>query len=56
MHNIEGKEYLHYELIDLNDIDNYNLLPICLKDILKMKQFTVHIINDDLNKIYIKQK
>lgn len=56
MHNIEGKEYLQYEWIDLNDIDNYNLLPICLKDILKMKQFPVHIINDDLNKICIKQK
>ena len=52
---IKGKEHLQYGWIDLNDIDNYNL-PICLKDILKTKQFPVHIINDDLNKICIKQK
>lgn len=50
MHNIEGKDYLQYEWIDLNKIDKCNLLPICLRDILKMKKFPVHIINDDLNK------
>ena len=47
MHNIEGKEYLQYEWLDLNEIDKYNLLPLCLKDILKQKQFPVHVINDD---------
>lgn len=48
MHNVEGKEYLHYEWIDLDKIDKYNLLPICLKRILRMKQFPVHMINNDL--------
>ena len=47
MHNKEGKEYLQYEWLDLNEIDKYNLLPLCLKDILKQKQFPVHVINDD---------
>ena len=48
MHNVEGKEYLRYEWIDLKEIDKYNLLPICLKNILKEEQYPVHIINDDL--------
>lgn len=48
MHNVEGKEYLHYEWIDLDKIDEYNLLPECLKSILKMRKFPVHMINNDL--------
>lgn len=49
MKNIEGKDYLHYEWLDLNEIDQYNLLPACLKDVLKSKKFPVHLINDELN-------
>ena len=45
--NIEGKDYLQYEWVDLDKLDEYNLLPICLKEILKMKDFPVHMINDD---------
>ena len=48
MQNKEGKDYLKYEWIDLKEIDKCNLLPICLKNILKGKQYPVHIINDDL--------
>ncbi len=47
MHNVEGKEYLQYEWLDLDKIDEYNILPKCLKNILKMKQFPTHVINDD---------
>ena len=47
MQNIEGKEDLHYEWLDLEKIDEYNILPVCLKDILKTKKFPVHLINDD---------
>ena len=36
MHNVEGKEYLQYEWIDLEKINEYNLLPECLKDILSV--------------------
>lgn len=48
MHNEEGKEYLRYEWIDLDKIEEYNILPICLKDILKSTKFPVHKINNDL--------
>lgn len=46
--NIEGKEYLQYEWIDLNKIDEYPLKPDIIKGILKQKVFPVHKINDDL--------
>ncbi len=47
MHNIEGKEYLQYEWLDLDKIEEYNILPKCLKKILKSRDFPVHIINYD---------
>ena len=46
--NIEGEENLRYEWIDLDKIDEYNLVPHSLKEILKKKKFPVHIINDDI--------
>lgn len=48
MHNKEGKEYLQYEWIDLDKIEEYNILPRCLKEILKSTNFPVHKINNDL--------
>ncbi len=50
MHNVEGKEYLQYEWIDLEKINEYNLLPECLKDILSNNKFPVHMINNELEK------
>lgn len=47
MHNVEGKDYLNYEWIELDRINEYNLLPQCLKEMLKNKEFPVHVINDD---------
>ena len=47
MHNEEGKEYLQYEWLDLDRIEEYNILPKCLKQVLKSKNFPVHVINDD---------
>lgn len=47
MHNAEGKEYLQYEWLDLDRIEEYNILPNCLKKVLKSKNFPVHMINDD---------
>jgi hypothetical protein len=46
--NVEGKEYLQYEWIDLDEIENYNILPYCTKEILKEKKFPVHKIQNDL--------
>ena len=48
MKNVEGKEYLQYDWIDLESIDNYPLLPIAIKDILKENKFPIHKINNDL--------
>lgn len=47
MKNIEGKDYLQYEWIELNRIDEYSLLPIAVKDILKENKFPTHKINND---------
>lgn len=48
MKNIEGKDYLQYEWIDLNRIDEYKLLPEAIKDVLKERRFPIHKINNDL--------
>ena len=48
MQNIEGKEYLQYEWLDLDKIEEYNILPGCLKEILKSGDYPKHVINDDL--------
>lgn len=48
MKNIEGKDYLQYEWIELDCIDEYPLLPIAIKDILKENKFPIHKINNDL--------
>ena len=48
MKNIEGKEYLQYEWIDLDIIDEYQLLPKAMKDVLKENRFPVHKINNEL--------
>lgn len=46
--NKEGKDYLKYEWIDLDQIDNINLLPNVLIDILKEGNIPVHKINNEL--------
>ena len=46
MKNMEGKEYLQYEWLDLDKIEEYNILPKCIKDILKQKENSIHVIND----------
>lgn len=43
--NIEGKEYLKYEWLNLDKIDEYPLKPQVIKEILKSKKFPVHKIN-----------
>lgn len=45
--NIEGKDYLQYEWIDLDKIDEYPLRPDVLKEVLKENEFPVHKINID---------
>lgn len=51
MKNIEGKEHLRYEWLDINEIDNYLLKPKVIKKILREKIYPVHKINNDILKI-----
>lgn len=46
--NIEGKDYLEYQWLDLNKIDEYNIVPSAIKDILKENKFPTHVINKDM--------
>lgn len=48
MHNIEGKDYLQYEWLDIDKIDEYNILPECLKDMLKKDNIPTHVINEEI--------
>lgn len=46
--NIEGKEYLQYEWLDLGKIEEYPLLPETVKEVLKENKFPVHKINNEM--------
>lgn len=48
--NIEGKDYLQYEWLELDKLDEYELKPEAIKSILKNKKFPIHKINNDFNK------
>ena len=45
--NIEGKDYLVYEWIPLEKIDEYTIKPKVVKEILKQGNFPIHKINKD---------
>ena len=47
--NIEGKDYLQYEWIELEKIAEYEVVPKVIKDVLKENKFPTHKINDELN-------
>jgi ADP-ribose pyrophosphatase YjhB (NUDIX family) len=42
--NVEGKDYLQYEWLELNKIEQYPLLPKSIQKILKENKFPVHKI------------
>lgn len=46
--NMEGKEHLQYEWLDLDKIDEYQLVPKTVKEILKENKFPVHKINKEI--------
>lgn len=48
LNNCEGKDYLKYEWIDIDKIDEYPIKPQILKDIIKENKFPVHIIYNDM--------
>ena len=47
LENIEEKGHLRYEWIDINKIDEYNVRPYVLKEIIKSKNFPIHKVNID---------
>lgn len=47
MENLEGKDYLKYEWIDLDKIDDYPLKPTVAKSILKERKYPIHKIHYD---------
>lgn len=46
--NMEGKEHLQYEWLELDKLDEYPLVPKTVKDILKENKFPVHKINKEI--------
>ncbi len=46
--NLEGKEHLQYEWIELNELDKYRLLPENLKYLIDDGKYPFHIVNDEL--------
>ncbi|MCR5147233.1 MAG: NUDIX domain-containing protein [Clostridia bacterium] len=48
--NIEGREELQYEWIDIDKVDEYNVVPVAIKSVLKEKNWPVHRINNELKK------
>ena len=45
--NREGKDYLQYEWIDIDHLDDNPIKPAIIKEILKQGKFPVHMINKD---------
>ena len=46
--NIEGEDYLQYEWIEIDKINEYPIVPKIIKEILQEGKFPVHKINNDL--------
>jgi len=47
--NIEGKDYLQYEWLELDKIEQYPLCPKAIQKVLKEGKFPIHIINNDMD-------
>lgn len=47
LENIEGKENLKYYWLELDKINNYEIKPKIIKDILKQGEYPIHKINID---------
>lgn len=45
--NLEGKDYLQYEWINIDKIDEINLQPKILKEMIKDKKYPTHKIYID---------
>ena len=48
LQNVEGKDYLQYEWLEIDKIEEYPLVPKLIKEILKQKKLPIHKINNDM--------
>ncbi len=48
MHNMEGKDYLQYEWIDIDKLEEYPIKPDCVKEVLKEGKFPLHHIHKEI--------
>lgn len=46
--NIEGKDYLQYEWLELDQLEKYPLLPNVVKEVLKEHESIAHKINNEI--------
>lgn len=49
LENIEGKEYLQYDWVEISKLEDYNMLPKRLKEVLQEKEYPRNVINIDAN-------
>ena len=52
MPNIEGKDDLYYEWIPIDKLQEIELRPVAIKEVLQKKEFPTHIVNDDRRLAY----
>lgn len=43
--NIEGKDYMSYDWVGFDEVDEYNVLPKCAVEIIKNGKYPIHKIN-----------
>lgn len=48
LENIEGKDYLKYEWLELDKIEQYPLWPKAIREVFKENKYPVHKINNDM--------
>lgn len=48
LENIEEKDYLKYEWLELDKIEQYTLCPKAIREVLKENKYPVHKINNDM--------
>ena len=49
--NCEGNDFLQYEWIDIDKIEEVSIKPRAIKKIIKNGKFPVHVINDDIKRV-----
>lgn len=48
LNNVEGKDYLKYQWLDLDKIEQYPIRPEIIKKVLKNGKFPIHVINTEI--------